>query len=106
MNIGSAATSSATSAYGTYYDPFYANTGHAATWSAYAAASGGAPNASSASGPCSLLSQGHKVLSGAHFTPVHQQRRKRRVLFTQAQVSTSWPLYSSTRSVDDKKYTS
>jgi hypothetical protein len=31
------------------------------------------------------LTSGHK---GGHFTPVHQQRRKRRVLFTQAQVST------------------
>lgn len=86
MNIGSSATSSAASAaYGTYYDPFYPNSGH--SWSAYAAPPPGSNSSLSTSGPCGLLSSaGHKGLSGAHFTPVHQQRRKRRVLFTQAQV--------------------
>lgn len=94
MNIGSSATSSAASAaYGTYYDPFYPNSGH--SWSAYAAPPPGSNSSLSASGPCGLLSSaGHKGLSGAHFTPVHQQRRKRRVLFTQAQVS-RFKCYSS-----------
>lgn len=79
MNI--AATSSA-SAYGSYYDPFYPNTGHT-SWSAYAAP----PPPAASAGGCGLLSGGgHKALAGPHFTPVHQQRRKRRVLFTQAQV--------------------
>ncbi|KAI1284982.1 Thyroid transcription factor 1 [Halotydeus destructor] len=81
MNIGSSATSSS-AAYGAYYDPFYAANGGHAGWSAYAA--GPPPNAQSA-GSC-LLNGGHKGLTSAHFTPVHQQRRKRRVLFTQAQV--------------------
>ena len=80
MNI--AATSSA-SAYGSYYDPFYPNSGHT-SWSAYAAPP---PPAASAGGL--LAGQGHKI---PHFTPVHQQRRKRRVLFTQAQVRHSMTL--------------
>lgn len=82
MNIGGAATSSS-AAYGTYYDAFYPNGSHA-TWTAYGAPP--PPPTSSSSGPCGLLSAGHKGLSSAHFTPVHS-RRKRRVLFTQAQVS-------------------
>jgi hypothetical protein len=84
MNI--AATSSA-SAYGSYYDPFYHNAGHT-SWSAYAAPP---PTAASAG---LLTSGGHKSLTGPHFTPVHQQRRKRRVLFTQTQVRvTLMPLF-------------
>lgn len=84
MNIASAATSSA-SAYGSYYDPFYPNAGHT-SWSAYAAPP--PPSAASAGACAGLLSaSGHKGIAGPHFTPVHQQRRKRRVLFTQAQVS-------------------
>lgn len=82
MNIASAATSSASPYAGSYYDPFYPNAGHT-SWSAYPAPP---PPSAASGGPCLLTSGGHKGLGGPHFTPVHQQRRKRRVLFTQAQV--------------------
>ena len=82
MNIGTA--TSTASAYGTYYDPFYPNGGHA-TWSAYGAPPPPAPATSLSSSSCGLLA-GHKGLTASHFTPVHQSRRKRRVLFTQHQV--------------------
>jgi len=85
MNIGSSASSS--SAYGAYYDPFYPN-GGPSTWAAYPPPQTLPPQSSVSSsghGPC-LISGGPKGLSASHFTPVHQQRRKRRVLFTQAQV--------------------
>lgn len=82
MNLGSSAASAASSAYGTYYDPFYPNGSHASWTSAY-----GANPPSASAGACGLLTTGHKGLTSSHYTPVHQQRRKRRVLFTQAQVS-------------------
>ncbi|RWS13093.1 homeobox protein Nkx-2.2-like protein [Dinothrombium tinctorium] len=82
MNIGSSA--SASSAYGTYYDPFYPN-GGPTTWATYPPPPPPPPS-SSGTASCLLSSAGPKGLTGPHFTPVHQQRRKRRVLFTQAQV--------------------
>uniref|UniRef100_T1JTE7 Homeobox domain-containing protein n=1 Tax=Tetranychus urticae TaxID=32264 RepID=T1JTE7_TETUR len=108
MNIGSAGSSSssaaaaaaAASAYGTYYDSFYPN-GGPSTWAAYpgpqslpstvpGTVTNSGPSGSSVVGPGSCLlgasSSGPKGLTSSHFTPVHQQRRKRRVLFTQQQV--------------------
>ncbi|CAG2170136.1 unnamed protein product [Oppiella nova] len=96
MNIGS--SSSPSSVYGTdvqhrssfasaYYDPFYPN-GGPTTWSSYPPPtyqSQTGQSVSSGAGSC-LLPSGPKGLVGPHFTPVHHQRRKRRVLFTQAQV--------------------
>ena len=95
MNIGS--SSSPSSAYSSevtrstfptaYYDPFYPN-GGPTTWSAYPPATyQSQPTQPIPTGPggC-LMPTGPKGLVGPHFTPVHHQRRKRRVLFTQAQV--------------------
>lgn len=103
---GSSATSisttvpsaAAAAAYQAYYDPFYAQASSVSHggWSAY-----GAPPistssvAAAAAGSCLLNATGqkgmsaHHGLTSHHFTPVHHQhqRRKRRVLFTQAQVS-------------------
>ena len=87
---------------GSYYDSFYAANvsaaapgawgyaGNAASYTsaaaqAAAAAQNAVNNAAAAAGTCLLGSTAPKSL--AHFSSVHSQRRKRRVLFTQAQVS-------------------
>lgn len=77
----------------TYYDPFYTNGGPSAwsayptpTYSAQAAASQAVTSAAAAAGSCLLGPTGPKGLVNSHFSTVHSQRRKRRVLFTQAQV--------------------
>ncbi|XP_054169135.1 homeobox protein LOX10-like [Oppia nitens] len=70
-----------------YYDPFYPNCGPT-TWSSYPPPtyqSQSGQTVPSSAGSC-LLPPAPKSLVGPHFTPVHHQRRKRRVLFTQAQV--------------------
>lgn len=87
MNIGPSSSSSST--YGTYYDPFYPN-GGPTTWSSYPGPPPPPQSSATSSGPgsCLIGPVGPKGLP-PHFTPVHQQRRKRRVLFTQAQVRSS-----------------
>jgi hypothetical protein len=102
MNIGS--SSSPSSVYNTevqrstfpsaYYDPFYPN-GGPTTWSSYPPPTYQSQASQSVtSGPTScLLPSGPKGLVGPHFTPVHHQRRKRRVLFTQAQVRVMMSAY-------------
>lgn len=70
-----------------YYESFYANGTPA--WSAYPAAtypSQASQAVTSAAGTCLLGPNGPKSLVNSHFSTVHSQRRKRRVLFTQAQV--------------------
>lgn len=111
MNIGPA-TSSHTSAmhhhqYGSsapdmsrstfpssYYESFYAN-GAPSAWGAYPAAAAATyssqantavTSAAAAASSCLLGPTGPKSLVNSHFSTVHSQRRKRRVLFTQAQV--------------------
>ncbi|KPM03346.1 homeobox protein Nkx-2.2-like protein [Sarcoptes scabiei] len=72
-----------------YYDPFYAQTAPT-PWSAYSTPTSYSSSASqvvtSAANTCLLGPNGPKSLVNAHFSTVHSQRRKRRVLFTQAQV--------------------
>lgn len=90
MNIGSSGSSS--SPYGTYYEPFGYNSGPS-TWTAYPPPTNPLQASVSAGGPGSCLlaaaaaANGPKGLSSNHFGSVHQTRRKRRVLFTQQQVS-------------------
>lgn len=74
-----------------YYESFYAN-GAPSAWGAYpppaATYSTQASTAvtSAAANSCLLGPSGPKSLVNSHFSTVHSQRRKRRVLFTQAQV--------------------
>lgn len=94
----------------TYYDPFYAN-GTAGAWSAYPTSTYSAQAAvavsqaavvssaaAAAASTCLLGPSGPKSLVNSHFTAVHSQRRKRRVLFTQAQVLTTILLCAGTTS--------
>lgn len=117
MNIGSSA--SPLSAYSSevtrssftspYYEPFYPN-GGPNTWSAYPPPTySSQPTQSVTSGPTGptscLLPPGPKGLVGPHFTPVHHQRRKRRVLFTQAQVRDDECVLQALRVYDPSRHT-
>ena len=86
-----------------YYESFYAANGApAAAWGAYQAAAGYQTSAAAsqaaaavaansaaavAANNCLLGTSAPKSLVNTHFSTVHSQRRKRRVLFTQAQVN-------------------
>lgn len=75
-----------------YYESFYAN-GAPSAWGAYPAAAAATYSTqassavtSAAASSCLLGPSGPKSLVNSHFSTVHSQRRKRRVLFTQSQV--------------------
>ncbi|XP_074596940.1 thyroid transcription factor 1-like isoform X2 [Brevipalpus obovatus] len=94
MNIGSSGSSSSPHPYpyGACYEPFGYTNGGPSTWTHYPPPTN--PLQASVSGPggpgsCLLAAaaaNGPKGLAASHFSGVHQQRRKRRVLFTQQQV--------------------